>query len=69
MGTGIHADRYAVRVLRRFDTIRTARLVMRRWRDADRDAFAAMNADPVVMRYSSGPGPGRHPRWPRSRRY
>jgi RimJ/RimL family protein N-acetyltransferase len=40
-----------VRVLRRFDTIRTARLVMRRWRDADRDAFAAMNADPVVMRY------------------
>jgi RimJ/RimL family protein N-acetyltransferase len=38
-------------VLRQFDTIRTARLVMRRWRDADRDAFAAMNADPVVMRY------------------
>ena len=36
---------------RRFDTIRTARLVMRRWRDADRDAFAGMNADPVVMRY------------------
>jgi RimJ/RimL family protein N-acetyltransferase len=51
MGTGTRADRYAVRVLRRFDTIRTARLVMRRWRDADRDAFAAMNADPVVMRY------------------
>jgi RimJ/RimL family protein N-acetyltransferase len=24
---------------------------MRRWCDADRDAFAAMNADPVVMRY------------------
>ena len=36
---------------RQFDTIRTARLVMRRWRDTDRDAFAAMNADPVVMRY------------------
>lgn len=24
---------------------------MRRWRDEDRGAFAAMNADPVVMRY------------------
>jgi RimJ/RimL family protein N-acetyltransferase len=35
----------------RFDSIRTARLVMRRWRDADRDAYAAMNADPLVMRY------------------
>jgi len=34
-----------------FDTIRSARLVMRRWRDADRDEFAVMNADPVVMRY------------------
>jgi RimJ/RimL family protein N-acetyltransferase len=38
-------------VPRRFDSIRTARLVMRRWRDADRDAYAAMNADPEVMRY------------------
>jgi RimJ/RimL family protein N-acetyltransferase len=36
---------------RRFDRIRTARLVMRRWRDGDRDAYAAMNADPLVMRY------------------
>jgi RimJ/RimL family protein N-acetyltransferase len=42
---------YAGRVPRQFDTIRTDRLVMRRWRDGDRDAFAAMNADPVVMRY------------------
>jgi RimJ/RimL family protein N-acetyltransferase len=31
--------------------IRTSRLVLRRWRDTDRDAFAAMNADPLVMRY------------------
>jgi RimJ/RimL family protein N-acetyltransferase len=38
-------------VARRFDRIRTTRLVMRRWRDADRDAYAAMNADPLVMRY------------------
>ena len=36
---------------RRFDTVRTARLVMRRWRDADRGPYAAMNADPEVMRY------------------
>ena len=36
---------------RRFDTLRTARLVMRRWRDADRAPFAAMSADPDVMRY------------------
>jgi RimJ/RimL family protein N-acetyltransferase len=35
----------------RFDTIRTDRLVMRRWRDADREPYAAMNADPAVMRY------------------
>jgi RimJ/RimL family protein N-acetyltransferase len=43
--------RYADCVPRRFDSIRTDRLVMRRWRDADRDAYAAMNADPEVMRY------------------
>ena len=35
----------------RFDTIRTERLLMRRWREADRDPYAAMNADPEVMRY------------------
>ncbi|GAB3589003.1 GNAT family N-acetyltransferase [Angustibacter peucedani] len=31
--------------------LRTARLLMRRWRDADREPFAALNADPEVMRY------------------
>ena len=36
---------------RRFDRIRTDRLVLRRWRDADRDPYAALNADPEVMRY------------------
>ena len=35
----------------RFDSIRTERLLMRRWRDSDRRPFAAMNADPEVMRY------------------
>ncbi len=36
---------------RRFDEVRTARLVLRRWRDADRAPFAVMCADPEVMRY------------------
>ena len=29
----------------------TDRLILRRWRDEDRAPFAAMNADPEVMRY------------------
>jgi RimJ/RimL family protein N-acetyltransferase len=43
------------RVVARFDSIRTERLLMRRWRDADRRPFAAMNADPEVMRYFPAP--------------
>ena len=39
----------------RFDSLRTERLLMRRWREADRAPFAAMNADPVVMRYLLAP--------------
>ena len=39
---------------RRFDTIRTGRLVMRRWRESDREPYAALNADPEVMRYFPG---------------
>jgi RimJ/RimL family protein N-acetyltransferase len=31
--------------------LRTSRLVLRRWRDEDRAPFAALNADPEVMRY------------------
>ncbi len=34
-----------------YDEVRTPRLLMRRWTDADREPFAAMNADPEVMRY------------------
>jgi RimJ/RimL family protein N-acetyltransferase len=30
---------------------RTERLLLRGWRDGDRAAWAAMNADPEVMRY------------------
>ena len=36
-------------------TIETERLRLLCWRHADRDAFAAMNADPVVMADLGGP--------------
>ena len=39
----------------RFDVIGTDRLIMRRWREADREPFAALNADPEVMRYFPAP--------------
>jgi RimJ/RimL family protein N-acetyltransferase len=35
----------------RFDTVRTDRLLMRRWREADREPFAALNGDPETMRF------------------
>lgn len=34
-----------------YQEIHTQRLLMRRWCDSDRVPFAAMNADPEVMRY------------------
>lgn len=37
------------------DTIETDRLILRRWCDADRTPFAAMNADPLVMEYFKAP--------------
>jgi RimJ/RimL family protein N-acetyltransferase len=33
----------------------TDRLILRRWRESDREPFAAMNADPEVVRYLRGP--------------
>ncbi len=33
----------------------TPRLVLRSWRDADRDCFAALNSDPDVMSDLGGP--------------
>lgn len=33
------------------DELETERLVLRRWRDSDREPFAALNADPEVRRY------------------
>jgi RimJ/RimL family protein N-acetyltransferase len=32
-------------------TLETERLLLRRWRERDRDAFAALNADPEVMEH------------------
>jgi RimJ/RimL family protein N-acetyltransferase len=36
-------------------TLDTDRLILRPWREGDRDAFAAMNASPEVMRYFPSP--------------
>ena len=36
-------------------TVTTARLLLRGWRESDRDPFAAMNADPEVARYLPTP--------------
>jgi len=35
--------------------IRTERLLLRRWTDADREPFAALNADPEVMEHFPAP--------------
>ncbi len=35
--------------------LETSRLTLRRWKEADRVPFAAMNADPVVMHYFAAP--------------
>lgn len=34
--------------------IRSERLILRRWRDSDLEPFAALNADPVAMRFMPG---------------
>ncbi len=36
-------------------TVETSRLILRRWQPADREPWAAMNADPDVMRYFPQP--------------
>jgi RimJ/RimL family protein N-acetyltransferase len=35
--------------------LETTRLILRRWEEADRAPFAAMNADPAVMRFFAAP--------------
>ncbi len=38
----------------RIDELRTERLLLRQWRDSDLDAWAAMNADPLVREFFGG---------------
>jgi RimJ/RimL family protein N-acetyltransferase len=38
----------------RFDTMRTERLLMRRWRESDREPFAALNGDAETLKYFPG---------------
>jgi RimJ/RimL family protein N-acetyltransferase len=35
----------------RFDEVLTDRLLMRRWRESDRDPFAALNGDPETLKF------------------
>jgi RimJ/RimL family protein N-acetyltransferase len=35
----------------RFDEVHTDRLLMRRWRESDRDPFAALNGDPDTLKF------------------
>jgi RimJ/RimL family protein N-acetyltransferase len=44
------AGETAMAETRTFDTIRTERLLMRRWRESDREPFAALNGDAETMR-------------------
>ncbi len=38
-----------------YPLLRTDRLLLRRWRDEDREPFAALNADPEVMAHFTAP--------------
>lgn len=38
-----------------FPSLRTQRLLLRPWRDADREPFALLNSDPVVMQHYPAP--------------
>jgi RimJ/RimL family protein N-acetyltransferase len=38
-----------------YPLLRTDRLLLRRWREEDREPFAALNADPEVMAYFTSP--------------
>lgn len=43
------------RLVPRMETLTTARLTLRRWRDADRTPFQGINADPRVMEFFPAP--------------
>ena len=52
---GPEAEPAGLQVDARGPTLRTDRLVLRRWTPADREPFAALNADPVVMEHFPAP--------------
>lgn len=45
------ADREIIDVVTHVTTLTTERLILRPWRESDLEPFAAMNADPEVMRF------------------
>src|SRR5690242_3511491 len=45
------AGRITMSPSQRFDTMRTERLLMRRWRESDREPFAALNGDAETLKY------------------
>ena len=52
---GCARARASVAAVTEVPEIRTRRLLLRRWREDDREPFAAMNADPEVTRYFPAP--------------
>lgn len=46
-GVGVYADS----LIYMSEHLKSERLIFREWQDSDRDAFARMNADPIVMQY------------------
>src|SRR5690349_1166396 len=45
------AGRITVAPSQRFDTMQTERLLMRRWRESDREPFAALNGDAETLKF------------------
>src|SRR5713226_2284604 len=50
MGTAI-VDRGTIPAMAGAQSLRTERLLLRRWRQSDREPFARLNSDPLVMEH------------------
>jgi RimJ/RimL family protein N-acetyltransferase len=51
LNSGVRRRNNTVRCMPATVELHTPRLLLRQWRDTDREPFARMNADPEVMRY------------------